>query len=227
METPGMLTLAWMLFTIPSQENIALIPWGNKTMAGLYFLHYIYRAYAFAYFAPSISPIHLLPFLGAIAFNTINGICIGGWLAGYGPTSELDWRGSIYRVEIGLVVFGWSLLGNMFHDDDLREIRRAAARRQIRLSKETGRPAEQVDKVYVVPRNGLFHFVLYAHYLCEWFEWLGFWIIGGPNCVPARTFLINEISTMLPRALAGKRWYLKNLGAEKVNGRKAIIPGIL
>jgi 3-oxo-5-alpha-steroid 4-dehydrogenase 1 len=69
--------------------------------------------------------------------------------------------------------------------------------------------------------------VLYAHYFCEWIEWTGFFIIGGWNCVPARSFLLNEIATMLPRALSGKRWYIEKFGEEKVANRKAIIPGLL
>jgi 3-oxo-5-alpha-steroid 4-dehydrogenase 1 len=52
-------------------------------------------------------------------------------------------------------------------------------------------------------------------------------MIGGWQCVPARTFLLNEITTMLPRALQGKRWYEKKFGKDKLQGRKAIIPGVL
>jgi len=70
--------------------------------------------------------------------------------------------------------------------------------------------------------------VLYPHYLCEWIEWAGFWIIGGWGCVPARAFLANEVSTMLPRALGGRRWYVKRFGVEEVGrGKKAVVPGIL
>jgi 3-oxo-5-alpha-steroid 4-dehydrogenase 1 len=32
---------------------------------------------------------------------------------------------------------------------------------------------------------------------------------------------------MLPRALAGKRWYEEKFGKDKVAGRKAVIPGLL
>ena len=49
----------------------------------------------------------------------------------------------------------------------------------------------------------------------------------GWGCVPARTFLLNEIATMLPRALQGKQWYVEKFGKEKVGNRKAVIPGLL
>lgn len=139
-------------------------------------------------------------------------------------------------MEIGLVIFGWAFLGNIFHDDDLREIRRAAGRRQKQAAATQQQPQNSTaevgettttQKLYMLPKNGLFHFILYPHYLCEWIEWFGFYMIGGWDCIPARTFLINEISTMLPRALAGRRWYVEKFGKERVGRRKAIIPGIL
>ena len=96
-------------------------------------------------------------------------------------------------------------------------------------AKEEGKPVEQVsvDKVYMLPKNGLFHFVLFPHYLCEWVEWGGYWMVGGWACVPARCFLINEICSMLPRALQGYDWYVQKFGKDKVGNRKAIIPGLL
>ena len=220
----------YCMLTIPASQgsSVSSLSWTNWTMAGMYTSHYIYRAWLYPLLQPSMSPIHALPFAGAVAFNVTNGLCLGGWLAGYGPrNSAFDWAGHLYRIEIGLVVWGWSLLANMFHDDDLREIRRAAARMQAERAAKDGKPVEGVEKVYMLPKNGLFHYVLYAHYFCEWVEWFGFWMVGGWDCTPARTFLVNEIATMLPRALSGKRWYLKTFGEERVGGRKAVIPGLI
>lgn len=100
-------------------------------------------------------------------------------------------------------------------------------KRQREQAVKDKKPLEGVDKYYMLPKNGLFHYVLYAHYLCEWVEWAGFWMVGGLHCVPARTFLLNEISTMLPRALSGRRWYIQKFGKDKVGNRKAVIPGLL
>ncbi|KAK1093521.1 hypothetical protein LTR48_002161 [Friedmanniomyces endolithicus] len=214
MEVPGMLTVLYCMLTIPSTIGLSSpqqLPWGNWAMAFVYTIHYIYRAI--------LSPLLLNPI--------INGISIGGWLAGYGPTTVHDWAGRLYWMEIGLVIWGWSFLGNVFHDDDLREIRRSALRRQQKKAKEEGKPIEGVNKLYMMPKNGLFHYVLYPHYFCEWLEWGGFWMVGGLGCVPARTFLLNEIATMLPRALQGRRWYVEKFGKERVGNRKAVIPGLL
>jgi 3-oxo-5-alpha-steroid 4-dehydrogenase 1 len=163
----------------------------------------------------------------AFTFQMFNAISIGGWLAGHGPTTVYDWSGRYWSMEIGLVIWAWGLLGNMFHDDDLREIRRSAARKQQKEAEKQGKPASSIDKIYMLPKNGLFRWVLHAHYLCEWIEWAGFWMVGGWNCRPARSFLLNEIATMLPRALQGKRWYEQKFGKDKVGNRKAVIPGLI
>lgn len=189
--------------------------------------HYIYRALLFPYLNPSMAPIHPLVWFFALCFQLFNATSIGGWLAGHGPTSPYDWAGRYWVMEIGLVIWAWGLLGNIFHDDDLREIRRASDRKQRKDAAEQGKPLGKVDKVYMIPKNGLFKYVLYAHYLCEWVEWAGFWMVGGWACHPARSFLLNEISTMLPRALQGKRWYEKKFGKDNVGSRKAVIPGLV
>ena len=172
-----------------------------------------------------------------VAFNIINGLVIGGWLAGYGPTSQVYWNDRLGYVYFGMLLWAYGLLGNMFHDDDLREIRRSAKKEEekqteIRDKKERGKDGRSASlksdiRVYKVPKNGLFQLVLHAHYLCEWIEWTGFWIFGGWAFVPGRAFLLNEISTMLPRALQGKRWYIEHFGEEAIQGRKAVIPGLL
>ncbi|KAK4549723.1 hypothetical protein LTR36_005024 [Oleoguttula mirabilis] len=228
MEVPGMLTVLYCMLTIPRQEHLAGLPWANWTMAFVYTVHYVYRAVLSPLLLnPSMSPIHPFVFVSAFAWQVANGLSIGGWLAGYGPTTVYDWAGHLYYIEIGLVIWGWGFLGNMFHDDDLREIRRSALRRQKETAARENKPVEGVDKLYMLPKNGLFHYVLFPHYLCEWFEWAGFWMVGGLHCVPARSFLLNEIATMLPRAMQGRRWYIEKFGKEKVGSRKAVIPGLL
>lgn len=132
---------------------------------------------------------------------------------------------------MGMFIWGAGLVGNIVHDDVLREIRRAAAREQKKREEaeeeRSGGRGKKVDKVYKIPENRLFRWIYFPHYVCEWIEWAGYWMFGGWHCVPARSFLANEIATMTPRALQGKRWYLQRFGPDKVRGRKAIIPGLL
>lgn len=174
-----------------------------------------------------MAPIHIVVCVLAMLFQLTNATSIGGWLAGYGPTHASYWAGKTWRLELGLVVWGWGLLGNIYHDDVLREIRRAADRKQRKEAEKSGKPIEKVDKVYMVPESGLFKHVLYAHYFCEWVEWAGFWVAGGWKFHPAQWFLVNEFSTMLPRALQGKKWYIDKFGREAIGDRKAVIPGVI
>ena len=191
-------------------------------------IHYIYRAILAPLFLnPSMSPIHLSIWASAFFWQLCNATSLGGWLAGYGPTTVHDWAGHLYFIEVGLVIWGWGFLANIYHDEDLREIRRAAQRRAEKQAKESGTPVEKVNKVYMIPKNGLFRWVLFAHYFCEWIEWAGFWMVGGWSCYPARSFLLNELTAMIPRAVQGKRWYIEKFGKEKVGNRKAAIPGII
>lgn len=184
---------------------------------------------------PSMSPIHVLVWFFAIVFQVMNGISIGGWLGGYGPQTRADWTPQKNfkaggRMELGMMIWALGFFANIFHDDELREIRRAALRSQ--KAKEAQQDEKQkggkgVEKVYMIPQNGLFELILYPHYFCEWIEWGGFWLMAGVGCVPARNFVINEIATMLPRALQGKQWYIKRFGKEKVGDKKAVIPWLL
>jgi 3-oxo-5-alpha-steroid 4-dehydrogenase 1 len=186
-----------------------------------------------------MSPIHPLVWLSALTFQLANCTSIGCWLGGYGPTTRAEWQKeanykSAGRMAFGLMIWALGFFGNVFHDDELREIRRAAKRNQKRRAEQAedstgkGKSADKgVDKVYKIPKNGLFVWILYPHYFCEWIEWGGFWIMAGLDCVPARNFVINEIAAMLPRAVSGKKWYIERFGKEKVAGRKAVIPGIL
>jgi len=218
METPGFVVVLYCMFNLPKEQGIKELPAANWLMAGLFSTHYVYRAIISPLFLnPSMSPIHIIVWLAALCFQLINGASIGGYLAGYGPTTADDWAGRMLTVQIGVVVFVAGLIGNIIHDDELRAIRRNAAKSN----------AKGADKVYQVPSNGLFEYILYPHYFCEWVEWLGYWIIGGWACVPARNFLLNELATMTPRALSGRRWYIQKFGAEKIGNRKAVIPGVL
>ncbi len=182
-----------------------------------------------------MSPIHPGIWLMALGFNVTNGLAIGGWLAGHGPTSQSYWASRSSYVFLGITLWTLGLAGNIWHDEELREIRRKATRKQRAQAEKQRKeasaageqPPQSVHKLYMLPENALFQYIFYPHFLCEWIEWAGFWMVGGLAFTPARTFLLNEITTMLPRALQGKRWYIDRFGRETVGSRRAIFPGLL
>lgn len=181
---------------------------------------------------PSMSPIHLIVWCNAVIFQVVNGTLIGSWLAAYGPVTKEAWAAQLspyptLQFAAGIVIFYLGLAANFYHDDELRGIRRREQQRQERLAKEQGKNPASVAKHYQIPQAGLFNYVLFPHYLCEWVEWTGFYIACGFGCTPARQFLLNEISAMLPRAVNGRKWYVDRFGEEKLRSKRAIIPGVL
>src|SRR3982074_2310987 len=89
-----------------------------------------------------MSPIHILVWFLAFFFQLFNAVSIGGWLGGYGPTTRAEWANhqtnyiAAARMELGLMLWALGVLLTIFHDDELREIRRAAARKQKKLAQE-------------------------------------------------------------------------------------------
>jgi 3-oxo-5-alpha-steroid 4-dehydrogenase 1 len=222
MEIPGTLTLLATLVAVSRAEGLTELPWQNYAMAGMFVTHYAYRAVLSPLLLnPSMADIHLFMWASALVFQVVNGVSIGGWIGGYGPRSERDWAGrEDWVVYAGMALWAAGFAGNVFHDEVLRDIRRSATRK---VNEKTGKE----EKVYAVPERGLFKVILYAHYFCEWIEWCGFWVVGGWACLPAQTFVFNEVLTMLPRAWNGYFWYVERFGKEKIGDRKAVIPFLL
>ncbi|KAK4120900.1 3-oxo-5-alpha-steroid 4-dehydrogenase [Parathielavia appendiculata] len=235
MEIPGFLTLLYHMHALtPAAKNNNFkeqeegFPWQNQVLAALFVLHYVYRAILFPFLQPSMSPLHLVIWLSGAAFQVINGMMLGSWLAAYGPTTQAEWTRQLApfgtaQFAAGIALFYVGLAANYYHDDELREIRRRVLRRQ---RQQAGKATASVDKHYEIPQAGLFKVMLYPHYFVEWVEWFGFWMATGWGCVPARCFLFNEIAAMLPRAVSGRKWYAERFGEEKIRGRWAVIPGI-
>lgn len=175
-----------------------------------------------------MSPIHPFVWLLALGFQITNATCIGSWLAAYGPTTEEAWtsHSSLLQFSVGIIIFYLGLAANFYHDDELRDIRRREQLRQERIRQQGGEQ-KSVDKHYQIPQTGLFRYMLYPHYLCEWVEWAGFWMACGWGCVPARAFLVNELFAMLPRAVKGKQWYIQKFGEDKIGKKWAAIPGVV
>ncbi|ROW17057.1 hypothetical protein VPNG_01275 [Cytospora leucostoma] len=231
MESPGFLTLLYIMKTLPAQHGITDLPWQNKVLAALFVIHYTYRAVIYPLIQPSMSPIHILVWAFALIFQLFNATCIGGWLAAYGPVTAAAWREQLspyptLQFAVGIAVFYFGLSANYYHDDELREIRRLEQQRQERLAREQGVRPGSVEKHYQIPQAGLFRYMLYPHYFLEWVEWAGFYIACGLGCVPARTFVVNEIAAMLPRAVNGKRWYVEKFSEDKIRKKWAVLPGI-
>jgi 3-oxo-5-alpha-steroid 4-dehydrogenase 1 len=272
MEVPGMASLSYVLYSlprvlglIPQSAPLSLSLWlqtfdvKNAILASMFISHYINRAVVSPiWLNPSMSPIHLFVWFSALVFQLSNGISMGSWLGGYGPRRGDGYWEALGEVRFwtGVVIWAVGLLGNIYHDELLRNLRRPGAKggqevknevkrdltatpaksTRSKTKKPTQSPVKSKGKSkenntapstpsrYQMPTGGLFHLVLYPHYLLEWIEWIGFWIAAGPDCSPARNFVLNEVLSMAPRAWNGWYWYVEKFGREKVGDRKAVIP---
>ncbi|KAJ4551745.1 hypothetical protein HRR77_002974 [Exophiala dermatitidis] len=240
-ESTGPINLLYILLTLPTKlkpephaETSFLgtgLPAQREILAGLYVLHYAYRAVISPlYLAPSMSPIHPI-IAAAMAFhqfvnssNIACGLVYSAKDIEHGPIISFA---SIF----GLFLFLLGFAGNIRAENTLFNLRRGAAKRK---AKSEGKAQITYDKVYVVPpAEGLFKYVLFPHYVFEWIEWAGYWILAGRWGLgwgyrsPALWFLIVEVATMLPRAVSGRRWYEEKFGKRAVAGRAGAIPGLL
>jgi 3-oxo-5-alpha-steroid 4-dehydrogenase 1 len=235
-ELVGPLNLLFIIFALPSRLHPAPnssssllgtgLPAKNELLAALYVLHYINRAVVTPlYLAPSMSPIHASIALMMVMFQYTNSSCIASWLV-YSEVNPSTASFSALTSVIGLALFFLGLAGNIAAENELFALRRGAAKRK---AKSEGKAQVTYDKVYVIPpASGWFKYVLSPHYVLEWLEWTGYWILGGGLGLgwntPALWFLINELVTMSPRAARARAWYEKKFGKRAVAGRGGFAP---
>ncbi|WVR06941.1 hypothetical protein IAU60_003977 [Kwoniella sp. DSM 27419] len=226
-----------------------------RVLAGLYLSHYAHRAIMSPLvLSPKRSPLHITVPLAAALFNLINGYLLALGLAFFPPAEKMG-------LNFYIGVLGWALgfAGNVYHDEVLNDLRRPPDERLV-----VGHLPEDDDPKagrYKVPRGGLFRYVSFPNYLCEWFEWSCFALAASPYPLiplssasrlalqssalgqvaayiakiwwpasllsPPWMFVLAEITSMLPRAIRGHRWYAEKFGDKYPKDRKAVIPGLL
>ncbi|EXJ80149.1 hypothetical protein A1O1_08291 [Capronia coronata CBS 617.96] len=176
-----------------------------------------------------MSPIHPVVAAAMALHQFANSSNIACGLVYAAPTGNDGTRPlASFASVVGLILFFLGLAGNIAAENTLFELRRGAAKRK---AKSEGRVQITYDKVYVVPPpEGLFKYLLFPHYVSEWLEWTGFWILAGAWGLswgyrsPALWFLVVEVTTMLPRAVTGRRWYEEKFGKRAVARRAGAIP---
>jgi 3-oxo-5-alpha-steroid 4-dehydrogenase 1 len=238
-ESVGPLNLLFIIYTLPRKLHpppssptsflFTGLPAQNELLGLLYVAHYINRACVTPLLAPSMSPIHVgVAFLMA-TFQFLNSSNIASWLC-YSTLSVSPDK-TVYPpvLLLGLVLFLTGLALNISAEHTLFSLRRGAA---VRKAKSEGKAVVSYEKVYVIPpAEGLYARILYPHYAAEWFEWIGYWVFGGAVGLgwetPAMWFVVAEVASMAPRAVEGKKWYVRRFGEGRVGRRGAVVPGLL
>ncbi|PWY96876.1 hypothetical protein BCV70DRAFT_102539, partial [Testicularia cyperi] len=157
-----------------------------------------------------------------------------------------------------LGIVGWAIgfAGNVWHDEILMDIRRpkksnSSAADPKQSQAQASNKEDAATKVgsgksarkYSIPRGGLFEFISFPNYLCEWFEWFSF-AFAALHSLPifahlaAKDRFATALSTppflfpfvlvclMAPRAINGHAWYKNTFGDRFPRQRKALIPFI-
>ena len=209
MELPAM--LSFLFFYFQGRNRFEIVP--------LFFLvvwvvHYGNRGFVFPYLIRSPK--------GATASFSIT-IVVMGWLVttlhGYlnaafisdlGRHFTLDWF-TDPRFIFGIVLYYTSFAFNIHSDAIIRNLRRVEE-------------IERGDKVYRVPRGGLFRFVTNPSYLTEITAFTGFaiatWSLG------ATFILLITIANLVPRAFQTHRWYREKF-SDYPSERRVLIPFLL
>ncbi|RMZ87692.1 hypothetical protein DV736_g5084, partial [Chaetothyriales sp. CBS 134916] len=230
-EIVGPINLLFLLYVLPRTYTVQ--PHSSTSFIGtglsaqrellglLYLVHYLNRAVITPLLAPSMSPIHPLITALMIIFQYVNSSNIACWIVYAGQNGQaLSSPATRVLSLLGLVVFVIGLGGNIYAEHQLFSLRRGAAKRKARSE---GKAVVTYHKVYVIPpAEGVFKHILYPHYVLEWLEWAGYWILGGAlglgwgSQSAALWFIVNEVMSMLPRAVNGKTWYKQKFGKHAV-----------
>lgn len=203
----------------------------------LFLTHYLNRALISPLLlTPSRSNSHILVPLVGILFNVTNGSLLGSYLSSETTMSYLTRQKSSRAFWFGIGLWLLGFVGNVYHDEILFRIRRKA--------KSKGKFKQESGEHYAIPTGGLYTWISYPNYFCEWLEWLGFAIATAPlpfpisvtplssqpwfpTLTPPYIFLVNLVCLMLPRAYRGHQWYILKFGNRYPRERKAAIPLVL
>ena len=166
-------------------------------------LHYINRSVIYPLRQNNPAKMPLIIAVLAFLFNIVNGYINGTFLGlseNYNSDYLLQWN-----FIFGLILFIVGAFINIKSDNIL-----------LKLRTKTGE--------YKIPNGFMYKYVSFPNYLGEIIEWTAFaimtWSLAGFS------FMIWTMANLVPRAIAGHKWYNKQFQDYPKN-RKAIFPFII
>ena len=158
----------------------------------------------------STSSFSLMVVMVGWVVTSLHGYLNATWASSLMPVTGWEAFGTpAFIVGVGLYYSG--LMFNLHSDHVVRTLR-------------TKDEVAGGEKVYRIPKGGLFRYVTNAPYFTELWLWIGFAIFtGGPGGI--FIFAIS-VANLLPRAFATHRWYVERFD-DYPSERKILIPFLL
>ncbi|WVQ80793.1 hypothetical protein IAT38_002898 [Cryptococcus sp. DSM 104549] len=226
----------------------------SRILAGLYFAHYAHRAIISPLIlSPKRSPLHITIPLAAAIFNLLNGYLLAIGLAFYPPkgTSFSFWAGVVgWAVGFFGNVYHDEILNDLRRPPAERLV---VAKLPEDDDPNAGRYKIPRGGLfhYVSSPNYLCEWFEWACFslAASPYPFIALPALSKLNLPsgvvadfagliakvwwppavlsPPWMFVLAEVTSMLPRAIRGHKWYIEKFGDKYPKGRKAVIPGLL
>ena len=209
MELPA--TLSFVFFYFQGRHRFEIVP---LFFLFVWLLHYGNRGFVFPYLIRSpkgaTASFSITIVLMGWLVTTLHGYLNAVFISDLSPQFTLNWFADP-RFIFGICLYYASFALNIHSDSIIRNLR-------------SFEEIERGDKVYRIPRGGLFRFVSNPSYLTEITAFTGFaiatWSLG------ATFILLITIANLVPRALQTHRWYRERF-PDYPRERRALIPFIV
>ena len=196
---------------VPIVSLISFFGSGNGFHPGVVFLalfsmHYLQRSYIYPWLSRGRPyPVHA--WACAMAFCASNATMQANELL-YGPIAQAPLSALAEpHALLGYVLFVFGMAANIHSDYLLRSLRKPG------------------EKVYRIPRGGLFEYVSGAHFVGEIIEWTGLAVATGFASAPT-VFAVFNVMGIGTRAIASHEWSVAYFGDKYPKDRKRLIPMI-
>lgn len=209
MELPA--TLSFVYFYFQGRNRFEIVP---LFFLFVWLIHYGNRGFVFPYLIRSPkgakASFSVTIVLSGWLVTTLHGYLNAAFISDLGAHFTPDWFVDP-RFIVGIALYYASFVLNVHSDAIIRNLR----------SKEE---VERGEKVYRIPRGGLFRYVTSPSYLTEITAFTGFaiatWSLGA-------TFIVLvTIANLVPRAIQTHRWY-RDRFPDYPEERRALIPFVL
>lgn len=209
MELPATLTFLWFFFRGPNHAEVVPL-----VFLGIWAVHYGNRGFFFPWSIRSPrgarASFSLMVIVTGWIVTSLHGYLHAAFFSEHGTHYDIGWLDD-WRFRLGLAIYASSLALNIHSDAIVRNLR-------------TREEVESGQKVYRIPRGGLFRWVSSPAYLTELTAWAGLalctWSLAGVF------ILAVSAANLVPRAFATHRWYLQRF-PDYPRRRRALIPYLL